>query len=332
MPLAHYTAAFATLRADAKPYWPEAALHRAPYKPLLLMAVMDLIAQQVINANVIRLNADLMDAFDLYWVRVVGGDRESNPVMPFNHMRSEGFWHLVDASGEEPDLHGVDRNEIFRRIKSHALGARIDDELYQLLQTTESRDELRRVLIETYFTPDARPTIVEVSHITTSSFAYSRDLLNRSRGRFTLQDAPTDADTYVAEARSAGFRRVVASAYNHTCAMCHVRIVTPEGRTAIAAAHIVPWSHSHNDDPRNGMALCGLHHWVFDQGLIAVTPAYTLQVSPILRLDAQRAEAILALDGREIVMPRERALWPARAALRWHMSSIYRATSPYPLL
>ncbi|MCB8986015.1 MAG: HNH endonuclease [Ardenticatenaceae bacterium] len=27
-----------------------------------------------------------------------------------------------------------------------------------------------------------------------------------------------------------------------------------------AAAHIIPWSESHNDDPRNGLALCHLCH------------------------------------------------------------------------
>ena len=47
---------------------------------------------------------------------------------------------------------------------------------------------------------------------------------------------------------------------------------TPEGRTAVAAAHIIPWRYSHNDDPRNGMALCGLHHWTFDEGLVTITP------------------------------------------------------------
>ena len=328
MSLAHYTAAFARLKVDVKAYWPAATLHCAPYKPILLMAIMDLVAQQIIDRNMIQLNADLMDAFDLYWVRVVGGDRASNPVMPFNYLRSEGFWHLVEVDGAEPELRHVDRNEIFRRIKSQTLLAQLDEALFQLLRVPESRDALRRVLIETYFAPESRPIIVAVSHITTSSFAYSRDLLNRSRGRFTLQEPPAVEAMYVAEVRSTAFRRVIAAAYNHTCALCRIRIVTPEGRTAITAAHIVPWRHSHNDDPRNGMALCGLHHWIFDQGLIGVSTAYAIQVSPLLRLAMQHADPVLALDGQTIVRPQERSLWPARAALRWHLSSIFRATNP----
>jgi len=30
---------------------------------------------------------------------------------------------------------------------------------------------------------------------------------------------------------------------------------------------IVPWGLTHNDDPRNGMALCRLCYWTFDEGL-----------------------------------------------------------------
>jgi hypothetical protein len=51
MALDHYKSTFARLRADVKAYWPAATLHRAPYKPILLMALMDLIAQRVIDAN-----------------------------------------------------------------------------------------------------------------------------------------------------------------------------------------------------------------------------------------------------------------------------------------
>lgn len=319
-----YTKKFTKLNIDRKPYWPETTYHWAPYKPLLLLSIMDLMAQHVIDANLIRFDANLMDAFELYWTRIVETSRDSNPVMPFNHLRSEGFWHLVDLYGNEPDLQHVDRNEIFRRIKNHALFARLDEELFTLMQFPDSRDDLRRILIETYFSPAIRPLIVEVSHITANSFEYSRELLNRSRGRFSLQEAPTIDERYLGEARSAAFRRVVVDAYQHTCAMCRIRIVTPEGRTTVAAAHIVPWSHSHNDDPRNGMALCGLHHWIFDQGLISVTPDYALRVSPILVREEQHTGPILALEGNAIHKPSDRVLWPARVALRWHRENVFR--------
>jgi putative restriction endonuclease len=328
MSIEHYKTKFAKLRMDAKPKWPDATFNRVPYKPFLLLSIMDLMAQNVIDVNLIRLNADLMDAFDLYWTRIVGNQRDSNPAMPFNHLQSEGFWHLVDVHGTVQNLKHIDRNEIFRRIKNQEILAQFDIELFALLQDPESRDSLRRVIIEEYFTPKARPVIVEVSRITIESFEYSRELLNRSRGRFTLDDSPDFDEIYDAEVRSAAFRRVIVDAYNHTCAVCRVRLVTPEGRTCVAAGHIVPWRYRHNDDPRNGMALCGFHHWTFDQGLIGVDTDYTIRLSPVLEMAEQRAGVLMDLAGQTIHKPDTRRLWPARKALEWHMKRIFRPVKP----
>lgn len=99
--------------------------------------------------------------------------------------------------------------------------------------------------------------------------------------------------------------------------------MTPDGRTAVAAAHIVPWSHSHNDDPRNGIALCGLHHWLFDRGMVGVAADHHIAVSPVVRSDDNAAEAIVALDQQPMHLPADQILWPARSALRWHMDNIF---------
>lgn len=126
MTLDYYKFKFNKLRADVKPFWPATTFNRAPYKPLLLLAIMDLMAQQVIDANLIKFNADLIDAFDLYWAKIIGSTRDSNPVMPFNYLRSEGFWYLTTIQGVEPNLNNTDRNNVFRRIKNQDLVARLD--------------------------------------------------------------------------------------------------------------------------------------------------------------------------------------------------------------
>ena len=82
--------------------------------------------------------------------------------------------------------------------------------------------------------------------------------------------------------RDQGFRRVIVRAYEHRCALCGLCILTPDGHTAIDAAHIIPWSLSHDDAPRNGMALCRLCHWTFDKGLLTVSARYHVVASPQL--------------------------------------------------
>lgn len=173
--------------------------------------------------------------------------------------------------------------------------------------------------------PEIRPKLVEVGQITAESFQYSRELLSRSRGRFRLKEAPEINSQYYVESRSVAFRHVVVDAYNHTCAMCGIRVITPEGRTAVAAAHIVPWSISHNDDPRNDMALCGLHHWTFDQGIVGVAMGYHIEVSPIISASDRGTEPLLSLVQSVLYRPVDVSLWPAREALEWHRKNVYRA-------
>ena len=84
------------------------------------------------------------------------------------------------------------------------------------------------------------------------------------------------------------------------------------------AAHSVPWSESRNDDPRNGMALGGLHHWTFDQGLVGVTEDYRVQVPPVVPMDEAGTGPLLALAEQALHLPAERMLRPAKRALRWH--------------
>ena len=100
----------------------------------------------------------------------------------------------------------------------------------------------------------------------------------------------------------------------------------------MAAAHIVPWSVSHNDDPRNGMALCGLHHWTFDQGMVGVAQDYRIAVSPAIPEDEEAAGPLLSLSGQELQRPADHILWPAHRALEWHFANIFRSEAPMGLL
>ncbi len=254
----------------------------------------------------------------------MGKDKGRNPVQPFYHLKSDGFWHLVPITGKEQVLEASSKITSIKQLNNLVMGATIDEDLFALLQDPQSRDALRCVLIETYFAPDTRPLLVEVGEITAQSFEYSRELLNRSRGKFTLEQAPDVEDQYYTESLSVGFRRTIVNAYQHTCAVCKIRIVTPEGYTAVSAAHIVPWSVSHNDDTRNGMALCGLHHWAFDKGLIGVTNEYHIVISPVIPDDEGPSKPLWELHEQVIYLPDDGTLYPAKQALQWHYKNVYR--------
>jgi hypothetical protein len=71
---------------------------------------------------------------------------------------------------------------------------------------------------------------------------------------------------------SAIFRQQVRAAYNATCVVCGVHL-PPTSINAVPgvdAAHILPWADYDLDVVANGLCLCKLHHWAFDEGLIVI--------------------------------------------------------------
>ncbi len=80
---------------------------------------------------------------------------------------------------------------------------------------------------------------------------------------------------YVARrgAASAKFREDIRKAYNSTCVMCGARFpaTSVNSNPGVDAAHILPWADYDLDKVYNGLALCKLHHWAFDEGLLLVT-------------------------------------------------------------
>lgn len=62
----------------------------------------------------------------------------------------------------------------------------------------------------------------------------------------------------------------VREAYGNRCAFCGAKFGGIPGipRSGIDAAHILAWSKHDLDIVQNGIALCKLHHWAFDAGII----------------------------------------------------------------
>ena len=315
---------FAKLRTDTSPArWSSTTRHRAPHKPLLLLAVMDLFAEGSITANLIELTPDLGELFTLYWARVMPPDQRGKLALPFFHLKSDGFWHLVPRPDKEAILAASRQIRSTNQLRETVLGARLDEELYEFLRAKENRDLLRAMLIETYFAPELQPALVEQGTINLASFRYSQKLLEQARKR-QVKESPLDGDAYQSAIRDQGFRRAVVTAYDHRCALCGIRMLTPDGHTAVDAAHIIPWSISHNDDPCNGMAFCRLCHWTFDEGLLSVSSRYVVITSPQLATGHNVPGHLVTLDSRVIIGPNEKLYWPDLDALSWHRQNVFR--------
>src|SRR5436305_74880 len=127
--------------------WPVATTHRAPHKPLLLLAVLDLIEEGFVSENRVELSADLAESFARYWSCVPSGKDRGKIVYPFFHLRSEGFWHLVPQPGKEAILVHTRQLTSAPQLNNLVQYASLDEALFALLTVKETRDALRAALI-----------------------------------------------------------------------------------------------------------------------------------------------------------------------------------------
>lgn len=320
--LSFYLHQFSRLRTDRTGGWTATTMNQAPHKPILLLSVLDLFAQGRITSNLIEITPELGELFATYWSKVMPPERRGNLALPFFHLRSSGFWHLLPQPGQETALEAVRQVDTLNRLGKLALGACLDDELFQLLQTAETRNALRTTLIQTYFAPEDHSDLLALGEINLQTSVYSQHLIEQARQQ--VKETPGEDDAYQPIVRDQGFRKAVVRIYDHRCAFCGVRMLTSDGRTAVDAGHIIPWSISHDDDPHNGMAMCGLCHWTFDQGLLGVSARYLVLLSGELRIIQNVPGHLLTLESRSIIGPAEQALWPHLGALDWHRENVFR--------
>lgn len=318
-----YIHQFTHLHTDTNRHrWSESTHHRAPHKPFLLLSILDLFAQGSLQTNLIEITPELGTIFAKYWQILMPPDHRGNMALPFFHMRSSSFWHLMPAPGKEALLEATRQVDTLSQLQKLVLGAKLDDELFRLIQVEEARNALRTALIQTYFSPEYQAALLQQGAVNFQSFLYSQELLGRAEKQ--AKEALSEEEQYQAAVRDQGFRRAVVKVYDHRCAFCGVRMLTVDGHSAVDAAHIVPWSISHNDDPRNGMALCRLCHWTFDEGLACVSPKYILLLSPEMRSSLNVPGHLLTLESRPILGPAEPGFMPNLDSLHWHRQNIFR--------
>ncbi|PLY04405.1 MAG: HNH endonuclease [Desulfuromonas sp.] len=299
--------------------WTEATKRKAPHKPILLLAVLDLVQRGVITTPFIDVTADLVELnelFNLYWRRVVPLGQTSSIAFPFSRLSREPFWEMVPQPGKAITDAVINNTSSVSYLRKYALGAKLDDGLFRVMQSGEGREALREALLLSCFSAEAAVLLREQSIINREVFDYSRVL--EEQVHLPLVKEIVEADNYRPAVRDQAFRKVVTTAYDHRCALCGIRIVTPDGHTVVEAAHIVPWSKSQNDDIRNGMALCRTCHWGFDEGMLGVSDNYTVITSRAMGTDPNFPGLLSTLSGRGIIPPVDRNLWPAPEYLTEH--------------
>lgn len=118
------------------------------------------------------------------------------------------------------------------------------------------------------------------------------------------------------------FRRIVLDAYDCRCAITGLKFINGGGRAEVEAAHIKPVEHNGPDDIRNGIALSGTAHWMFDRGLISLSDDLEVLVSR----QVNDVEGVWKLvnETRGAAVPANPAHRPHPSYLAWHRERCFK--------
>ncbi|MEX0332155.1 MAG: HNH endonuclease [Puniceicoccaceae bacterium] len=275
--------------------------HERPHKPVMLLAIMDLVELKLVKFGQVPPSEKLKALFHSYFQVVRKEDDKETPQNPFYFMSGESFWKLcmkpecapIYAPGQPK--HAPSWSKLIDQVQF----AVIDPVLFAHMANPVNRELLREAIVSRYFS-EHREAIRHVCNLNTS----------------TEDKEDTQAVKEPPPGRDAGFRKVVMEVYDHRCAACGLRIRI-DNISLVEAAHLIPYSESHNDNPRNGIALCRNHHYAMDRHLIAPCPNGKWRVSSRLddRVDGQ--SELIRLDNRSVLTPNSRLYHPIKAALEW---------------
>ncbi|MBD2713673.1 HNH endonuclease [Microvirga sp. STR05] len=288
----------------------------APYKPALLLAVLEGIEEGSILANQIIITPELLAAFQSNCrdLSVSGRFRANNFALPFYHLTGDGFWHLHTYSGQPLQLTTSGSPRSLGHLRAMVAYAAFDAPLWLLLQQAATRHLFREALLDRYFSQTRfryRPTA-------------GPDTL-RDLGQQMLEEPAAVYQTHLNLAdevetavRSAVFKREVLRAYNYTCAISGLELIST-GTSAVAplldACHIIPWSLSHDDTIGNGLALTPTLHRAFDRHLLRIDDGYRVRVASSFRELRGAEHGLLQFEGEKLRLPERSEWWPRTEAL-----------------
>ncbi|WP_053991916.1 HNH endonuclease [Mangrovimonas sp. TPBH4] len=301
-------------------------LGKAPHKPILLVSIIELIQKKTITSNRIYITSDLLLAFKNNWNKLVDTKHSPNFALPFFHMRSEPFWHLVTYIGLDLKLTSSKSIKSFKSLNETIAFAEIDKVLFEILSTPPETNILLQLLLDQYF-PDTKTNFYAIIGNETESKIEQQILHEESSVyqhhiwelRATLNDDEFEEELFI---RGGLFKKAIPKIYNFSCCISDMKVISTTNAQMVDACHIVPFSISKNDTIPNGISLSPNLHRAFDRGLITINKDYIVRVSPTVS-ENDSVYSISQFDGKQIKLPNNIKHYPSPESLTWHNKEIY---------
>ena len=136
-------------------------------------------------------------------------------------------------------------------------------------------------------------------------------------------------DTRLVIARSPDFRERILRAYEYSCAICGFDVRLGTVPVALEAAHIKWHQAGGPDEERNGLALCTLHHKLFDRGVFTLSNSMSVIVSEAANGTRGFQEWVVTYHGQGIRPPQRPVYYPDENSVACHVREVFQGPGRY---
>ena len=292
---------------------------RAPHKPLLALWAIG----RCLHGEDRMASFAVVDVELARLLRKFGPNRQAiHTEFPFWRMQKDGIWELdrphLATTTRKGDAHK-------RSLLDHNIEGGLSLDAYNAFRSNpDFAWRVAESLVEAHFPSTLQEQVLRETGVE-GGMLEDMDDTKPSSNILQLRDAD-DFVTSRRRRRNSAFRRAVLEAYGHQCAVCKFAVRMERQPLALDAAHI-RW-HEANGPAQvpNGLALCSLHHRLFDEGAFAVLPNFRMLVTDLA--DGQGFnESLGRFRGSPLHTPAHRGKQPAPEFLAWHRSEVFRCNA-----
>lgn len=269
---------------------------RVPHKPLLVLLALRQLAEtgssELAWRDMHGKLADLIAEFG----PTSGTGRTQSAAYPFTRLRRDGVWTL---SADVP----VD---LVTPLQEQDVRGRLDSAIEQALLADPRRlDAVARRIVDAQFPSTVAPDVL-------LAVGFDPDAM------------PVDPPAVPSDVRrrSVAWRIEILRAWDGSCAFCGYDGLLGGAPVGIEAAHVRWFNLGGPDDLDNGLALCSLHHKLFDRGALGLSSDQTIEVSASYRAVGP-GRLVYDLHGQKL-RPRPGTRLPAENHIEWHRTQVFK--------
>lgn len=281
--------------------------HRAIHKPLLILLALSRVAR---NKPRLVLFKSIEEQFKTLLAEFGPSSAASSRHYPFWHLATDGIWQLHGPADFLNRAPAATPNLGELRALNIAGGFAPDVDT-ALRNDPALRARLAHQLLEAHF-----PDTLHADILAALGLDLSLPVASESD--------PGSVGNAAAR-RDPKFRERVLRAYEHRCCVCGFDLRIGNISAGLEAAHIKWFQAKGPDIEANGLALCSLHHKVFDLGAFTILPdSYSLVFSQHVVSGESSRHMLMGFHGAGLIMPQSREYYPEPEFLHWHAKEVFK--------